>query len=513
MKKLLTFILVFALLIPSVITSWAEGLPSPKEEVVYGLLSLEGRVNSLYVVNIFNGGAITDFGDYTDIRNMTTTEKLIQNGDKITIDTNASKFYYQGVIENKELPWVIEIKYYLDDKEITATELAGKSGKLRITVAIKENNNIKSTFFDNYALQVSLSLDNKLSSNIIADNATIAEAGGKKQLAYTLLPGNEGNITVTADVRDFEMEAITINGIKLNLGITVDSQEFTGEISELAHAIEELDNGAAELLEGLTQLSTGMEKYIEGIKSFSEGLGQLAYGADMLNTGAGALKEGLLQLTNQNDTLNNGALSIQQATFDSVNGQLVQMGLGLPLLTPENYNTVLSAIPDLAAVKQQLDGIVQFTQGLKKYTEGVSQLGIGASDLAEGSAEFKASSSIISLSANDIFEAGVQLNKGIRSLKEGLAAYKEGTKELRAGTSDIDSEIANRIDEMLSSISGKGDKVVSFVSEKNINVSAVQFVLRTEAISIPEAPRAVVEETSQLNFWQKLLKLFGLYNK
>lgn len=511
MKKILPFFLVFALLFTSVMPVSAAGIPSLKEEVVYGILNLDGSVNSLYVVNIFNGGVITDYGNYSEIRNMTTSEDISQNSDQITINTNTDKFYYQGTLEKKELPWDITIKYFLDGKEITGSELAGKSGKLKIDVSVKQNAKVSSTFFDNYALQIALSLDNKLCTNIKTDNATVAEAGGKKQLSYTVLPGNGIDITVTADVRDFEMDAITINGIKLSLGITVDSDEFTEQISELDDAIKGLDDGAAEILDGLNQLSNGMQKYINGMKTFNDGLGQLSSGADKLNTGATALKNGLSELTKQNDSLANGALAIQQATFDSVNAQLSEMGLGLPVLTPDNYSTVLSPIPDLAGVKKQLDGAVQFTQGLKGYMDGVAQLGKGASDLANGTAEFKTSSSVIASSANELYNAGAELNKGIKKLRDGLASYKHGTKELRDGTSGMGSEIDNKVDEMLGSISGKGDKVVSFVSDKNTNVSAIQFVLKTNSISLPESPKAAPQKPVQLTFWQKLLKLFGLY--
>jgi putative membrane protein len=512
MKKVLPFVLIFLLLLSSGVPVSAGNIPSSKEEVVYGLLNLDGSVHNLYVVNIFNGGEITDYGNYSDIRNMTTSEKLNQNGEQITINTAADKFYYQGTLERKELPWDIAIKYFLNGKETSGSELGGKSGALKITVSVKQNNNISSTFFNNYALQIALSLDNKLCSNIKADNATIAEAGSKKQLTYTVLPGNGIDIAVTADVHDFEMEPITINGIKLSLDIDIDSSKFTGQISELVDAIKELDDGAGELLDALNQLACGMQKYTDGMKTFKDGLGQLSIGADKLNLGAASLKNGLSELAKQNDSILSGALAIQQATFDSVNAQLSGMGLGLPVLTPENYSTVLSPIPNLAAVKKQLDGVVQFTQGLKSYVDGVSQLDNGASDLANGALEFKSSSSAIAASANELYNAGAELNAAIKKFRDGLSSYKAGTNELKKGTSHMESEIDNKIDEILKGFSGSGDKIISFVSDKNTNVSAVQFVLKTEPINLPEIQEPAVPKPAKLTFWQKLLKLFGLYN-
>lgn len=510
MKKI-SFILVLTLVFTLSFTAVSPVLaeePSPKEEVVYGILDLDGSVNSLYVVNIFSGGAVTDYGNYSDLRNMTTSEVLSRNGDQITISTKADKLYYQGTLESKELPWVIAIKYYLDGKEISGRDIAGKTGKVNITISVKENASINRTYYDNYALQIALSLDNKLFSNITTENATVAEAGSKKQLAYTVLPGNGIDISVTADAQDYELDPITINGIRLSLGISIDSNEISGQISELADAIEELDSGAGELHKGLKELSAGMQKYTDGMKTFKDGLGEFALGAGQLNDGASGLRSGLASLTAQNNALIQGALAIQQATFDSVNAELSEMGLGLPPLTPENYSAILSAIPDLAPVQGQLDGAVQFTQGIIGYTGGVAQLGAGASELARGTGEFAAAADELAASANELYLAGAEINAGLKKLRDGLAEYKDGTRQLKKGTADMGPELDKKIDEILGSITGKGGKVVSFVSEKNTNVTAVQFVLKTDPILRPEEEEPAPTTPVQLNFWKRLAQLF-----
>ena len=69
------------------------------------------------------------------------------------------KFYYQGELESGELPWNISLKYYLNGRLITSEELAGKSGELEIKLDITQNKNINSIFYDNYALQIALTLN------------------------------------------------------------------------------------------------------------------------------------------------------------------------------------------------------------------------------------------------------------------------------------------------------------------------------------------------------------------
>lgn len=81
---------------------------------------------------------------------------------------------------------------------------------------------------------------------------------------------------------------------------------------------------------------------------------------------------------------------------------------------------------------------------------------------------------------------------------------------MRSETDGIDTEISNKIDEMLASITGGDSEIVSFVSSKNENVEAVQFVIQTEAIEVEEVETVEASAQESLSFWEKLLKLFGL---
>ena len=509
LRIIAAFSTVITLLLPTG-AARAEATPTQKEEVVYGMLGLDGSVKSLYVVNILKGGEVTDYGNYSEIRNMTSTETLHLDGDRITVNTAAAKLYYQGKLISQNLPWSITIRYFLDGEELTGPELAGKSGELRIAVSITQNQAVDPSFYEGFALQLSITLDTLLCDNIVADGATIAEAGRNKQLSFTVLPGEGAKLQVTASVHDFEMEPISINGIRLNLGISFDETVFTNQISQLIAAIEGVDDGAGELLDGVRQLSEGMASYVEGLKEFKDGIVQLDSGVDGLKEGAQALDKGLLELSKQNTELIAGASAIRQTFFDTVNAQISAMELGLPVLTPKNYSLILSGIPELATVKNQLDNIVKFTEGLIGYTEAVSQLGEGASALSKGATELKSGSAVLATSAKELYDAAVTLNTAVGEVRDGLAAYKEGTKMIRDGTSGLNSEVENQINGILDSISGNGSKLVSFVSEKNTEVMAVQFVMKTEAIRLLKV-ETLAPKPKKLNFWQKLLRLFGLY--
>ena len=99
----------------------------------------DGSVKEIYVVNIFeldDAGKIIDYGEYETLRNMTTTDNIGYSYSKVTIDTDAGKLYYEGKLNSNVMPWKIDIHYYMDGKEYSAKDIAGKSGALKITMSI-----------------------------------------------------------------------------------------------------------------------------------------------------------------------------------------------------------------------------------------------------------------------------------------------------------------------------------------------------------------------------------------
>ena len=85
MKKCIALLLAALLLAaPLAVPVTAAEEASPKEEVVYVNLNADGSVDEINVVNIFSlekSGTVVDHGDYTSLRNMTSTEALqYENG-------------------------------------------------------------------------------------------------------------------------------------------------------------------------------------------------------------------------------------------------------------------------------------------------------------------------------------------------------------------------------------------------------------------------------------------------
>ena len=220
-KRSLPAVMSLALLAGEVTLVLAMENPSEKEAVIYINLTADGFVKEIYAVNIFQGGDITNYGEYS------------------------------------------------------VDEVSGKSEKLEIKFKVTKNEAYEGDFFDTYALQAAFALDTKKCSNIKAEDATLANVGSKKQISYTMLPGEGIDTTITADVTDFEMDA----------GINA----YTGGVAEIVSGYSQIVNGTGALLTGSSQLQSGtaelyskMGELLNGIVEFYEGTDTLKEGTDEL---------------------------------------------------------------------------------------------------------------------------------------------------------------------------------------------------------------------------------------
>ncbi len=343
LKKAAAALLSMALILSPALSVYAGSNTSEKEEVIYINTDGSGSVTEINAVNIFGSGDITDYGNYSAVKMLNTDDKITLKGSKVTFTSGSDRIYYQGTMKKTEIPWNITLRYVLDGNEISAEELAGRDGSLKIYFDIEKNSRCKGDFADSYALQASFTLDTEKCENITADKAACANAGKDRQLTYTVLPGRSLSTVITADVSDFEMPAVTINGIRMNLDIDTDDMEISERIDEITDAVNTLDDGAGRLSSGLKTLCRATDSLKTGTATLDSKTGRLA-------DGAGDLADGLTQITSKNRELNEGAYAtfsgLCTASEQILNAQLEANGIDTVTLTPENYSDVLTGLLD-----------------------------------------------------------------------------------------------------------------------------------------------------------------------
>jgi putative membrane protein len=390
--RLLAILLSIILLFTFAIPSFALTDNTKKEEVVYINLNNDGSVDGIYVVNSFElnkDGQIIDYGDYTSFREMTDSGKIKVDKEQITIDAKTGKLYYEGTLSDNTIPWIFNIRYFINKKEYTADEISGKSGKLEIKIAIRENRDVGNEFFDHYPLQVSLKLNTYICKNIKADGATIANAGKEKQIVFTVLPGRKADLSVTANVTNFEMDGISINGVPMSMDFDFkEDSSYQKKLSDLKNGVQKLDNGAQEL---------------------SNGTKKLTYATGELRTGISDISKGSLKLKDATGKFVDGTKVIVEGT--------------------EKLNT----------------GVKDLENGSSKLVDGTKELNDGMYDLHDGARKLSNGISLLDTNIAKLVKGADNLNKGMNNFHNGIVNLQNGTLQLQSGLTKLTNQNENLI--------------------------------------------------------------------
>ena len=303
-----------------------------KSEVVYATLAASGAPKAVYVVNRFDvevPGTVVDHGDYTSVQNLTNETELARIGDATTFEAEEGTLYYQGDAANAALPWNVSLSYELDGKKVEADQLAGASGNLAVHVTTARNEAVDPAFYDSFMLQITFTLPGDVVSDVEGEGATIAQSGEDATAAFTVLPGQDADFTLTAKVRNFKMPGAQIAALPYS-------------------SVVEMPDTSS-MVSGMTNLSDAVSALAEGTSSLASGVDELTGGAQSLSSGAAAFGQGLNRL--------NGS-----------SGQLVSASIQI--------NAALSAVASglQGADLSQLDQLRQLPGGLNALADGLAEL-------------------------------------------------------------------------------------------------------------------------------------------
>lgn len=456
-KKALALLLIVLILTPS---SFAMG-GGFKEEVIYAKLDYEGQPKALFAVNGFTKGfSGYDYGSYRKVANLSTSQDLDYDGKRVKIDAK-DNFYYQGNLENEELPWLINMEWKLDGKKVNEEELLGASGHLELLFEINKNPKVESNYFDYYVVQSSFEFDVDQVSNLKAPEGTLAAAGSTKMVNFMSLPGKGGSYNLEVDIKDYEPGMVQIAALPLNLGINLDEfSDYTEDLKTLELAIAELNDGTQAFLDGLFQIK-------EGSQSFG-------YGGSSLTSGSGKLSGGLLELAD--------------------GSQEFASGLG-------QYSE---------GMKEFSDGILELTSGIDELSEGLDLLSDGAIELDAGAYELASGLELLVINGKGGLDGEIVEEDNLVSASENFLIFFELVGEL--GKIDFDEEdlemvekalafISERIIPLITSIDQESLQEISAIIEKNlvdIRVSISEISRVRDSLYSPQAYPSYEEDDLDL---------------
>lgn len=391
--------------------------PTEKTETVYSVLNSDGSISDTIVSSWLHDedgiNNIKETLNLTDVKNIKSNEKPSKDGNTYTWNAKGNDVYYEGTA-TKQLPVSVKIRYELDGQEMSAKDMEGKSGHLKLTISFTNNysqvkniNGKSIVIHPSYLAGGMLNMSTGKFSNVKCESGKIVNDGTNEMLAFANIPGlnetlksagldkvnNElgisDDVTVEADVNDFDLGSIMVgmtNEIDLasELGEIGSVSELTDGIDQLIEADDQLIDGSKQLYDGTTQL----KEQAAPLTGSSDQVRQLSSGAIQLNDGVKVLQTGISQYTAGASAINEGVNQlygipqnvglIQSAVTTSteeqaslVDGsQAVADGLG-QLLDKLNGANVTASVKEMNALlddsKTKLQGMAE-TLGKDKTT-------------------------------------------------------------------------------------------------------------------------------------------------
>ena len=327
-----------------------ENQDAGKEETVYVVASPNGETKSVIVSewlkNQDGASTLEDVSDLKDIENVKGDETFTQNGDKVTWQAEGKDIYYQGTTD-KALPVTEKVTYFMDGKEMSPEEMAGKSGKATIRFDYTNNEKTKKVIdgkehevYVPFTVMTGMILPEDY-SNVEGTNGKVISDGSKKVVVGMAMPGlkeslgiEEGDldgeleipeyVEVSADVENFSLEmsmSVIMNDLvsQANLAETFDLGNLDEDLDTLTDASKQLMDGSKELSKGLGTLKDSMKEFAAGVDTLKSGITNYTDGASQLNDGistlansSGTLTQGVGTLNSSAATLNNGVAELDK---------------------------------------------------------------------------------------------------------------------------------------------------------------------------------------------------------
>lgn len=476
--------------------------PTEKTETVYSVLNSDGSISDTIVSSWLHDedgiNNIKETLNLKDVKNIKSNEKPSKDGNTYTWNAKGNDVYYEGTA-TKQLPVSVKIRYELDGQEMSAKDIEGKSGHLKLTISFTNNysevkniNGKSIVIHPSYLAGGMLNMSTGNFSNVKCESGKIVNDGTNEMLAFANIPGlNEtlksagldkvnnqlgisDDVTVEADVNNFDLGSIMVgmtNEIDLasELGEIGSVSELTDGIDQLIEADDQLIDGSKQLYDGTTQL----KEQAAPLTGSSDQVRQLSSGAIQLNDGVKALQTGLTAYTNGVDTLGvnakamygisvgvkdayEGVSKVQEGKEQSLKDGAKSVSDGLDNLynalygqgvftTTENLNTTLTnSITDLDKMSEALgkgnDTLSAMSKSLKDANTSLAGLESTEKQLNQALSEIvttEMKNNQIVTNNNATIKADQEAIKAVKSsLKSSITTIKQAQADLSAEGKD-----------------------------------------------------------------------------
>ena len=335
-KRVTASVLTAALLCTSAGSVPVYGAPAGADidETMYVNLDYYGKttkVNVVKGVNLNGLGEITDYGNYINVENMSTSDAPVLGDGSVTWNLpegQKGRFYYKCTMDNEQvvLPWDFDVSYKLNGVPTDGDKLAGANGLIEINVKATPNDNADLYYRNNMMLMVTVPVDMSKCYSVDADGAQIQSLGSTTAAVFSALPGEEGDYTVRIGTDSFETTGVImamapgtiddLNHIK-DLKEAKDTWKDAGDA--LYDSLEQMAKSVESMRDGINQVQSGVSSAESARQKWSANKDSILAGNDQTIESLTALSQQLETLVPHLQTAKDTAETVHNSMGDIVN--------------------------------------------------------------------------------------------------------------------------------------------------------------------------------------------------
>lgn len=360
-----------------------------KDETVYTNAKSNGEqyqtIVTDHLINEEDEKLLKDMTNLLNIENTSGDEKFTQDGESLVWEADSNDIYYKGET-NQELPVKLNIKYELDGKEISSDEIAGKSGKVKITISFenKEEHEVQingktEKMYTPFVVATGTYINNDNNKNIEVTNGKAIDDGSKTMVVGLTFPGMQESlnidkdtleiptsIEITMETTNFEMNNI-INYTTPKL-IEDSELDIFSKLDDIYSKVETLQSASKQIENGAKTLSDGTTTYVEKSEEFNQALNKFSNGVSSANTSYSSIDAGIKNLNSSVPDLTSGTKSLSD-NLGAVNNGVKTMSDMLDG-SQESMNNLKSGAQSVSGGLTQLSAAMKTTD----YTEQINQI-------------------------------------------------------------------------------------------------------------------------------------------
>lgn len=357
-----------------------------KSETVYAVMDADGNTTDVSVSEwLKNEGKSNNLSDYSNLKNIKNTsgdEKMSRDGNKLVWAAKGKDIHYTGDYDG-ELPVNVKVSYYLNGTKVSADEIAGKKGNVKIRFDYDINDSVKENGYSltrPYAIISAVVLSNDNFTNITVNNGKAVNDGNSTAVVGIALPGMSDNlqideldipdhVTINAKTTNFEIDGtytVADSGF-MNDVDTTKLDDATGQIDELESALDKLSDASKKLVDGSSKLAKGANKLANSSAQIEEGTETLKDGTESMKNGSKDLKAGTGDLKTGVKDLSDGADKLVADAQDLSSGT-IQMKKGTEALN-SSVNGAGGLAGDNGSAKELSAGAARVDAGIKQMGE------------------------------------------------------------------------------------------------------------------------------------------------